>query len=78
MAILENGEKLKLNTPLGEPFTIQNNLPLRLKLKTTGGTVIEGIILPNNPLTITPGNDIAACDYYMEEDLLSDELKVIK
>ena len=77
MSTLKTEDGMSFNIPPGEPFVLRNNLPLRIKIKTTGGTVIEGVVLPNNPLTITGGNDILEWNYFIEDGLLG-ELTLLK
>ena len=70
-ATLKNEEVTEFSIPPGAPFIIKNNVPVRLKIETIGGTLIEGVLPPNNSLRITPGDDILRCNCYIEDELLS-------
>ena len=55
----------------GQKNSLRVNKPVRFEIKTVGGTTISGIITPNNPLDVTPGDDIMSYNVYIEDDLLS-------
>jgi hypothetical protein len=68
MSKIENGETQSFELERGKPGVINVNAPCRFVLETATGSVIEGLITPNNPLTITSQGDITKVNVYSEED----------
>jgi len=66
--------KIQLEHGVCTPINV--NKPFTFTLRTTGGTVITTTVTPNNPLKITPGDDIAQIDMGIEEES-SEQIKTI-
>jgi hypothetical protein len=67
MTTIGKGESQSFNFEKGKPGIINVNSPCRFVVETSTGSDIEGLITPNNPLTITPHGDIANVNVYIEE-----------
>ncbi|MFN3899476.1 MAG: hypothetical protein ACK4ML_03810 [Alishewanella aestuarii] len=57
----------KIELKAGVTTSIRINRPAVLKIKTLGGTYLEINVTPNNPVDITPGNDVVSCDLVIED-----------
>lgn len=68
---IQKGESQKCELIPGQKNSLRVNKPVRFEIKTVGGTTISGTIIPNNPLDVTPGDDIVSYNVYIEDDLLS-------
>lgn len=71
MSEIPSDESRKYELTPGEKNTLSMNRPVRFEIKTVGGTIISGIITPNNPLEVTPGDDIASYNIYIQDELLN-------
>ncbi len=57
---------LKIQLEPNKPNSLRLNLPCRYVITTAGGSIIEGIMHPDTPLTITPSGDIADIRVFAE------------
>lgn len=57
--IIKAGETVPFaEVPHGVPCKIPVNVPMGFKIELLSGSVVEGMITPNNPLTLTSTGDI--------------------
>lgn len=79
MDTIDIGEKKQVETLInGKTATIKFNRPCRYVIETTIGTVIEGLITPNNPLIITPQGDIKKFEIFVDKESMRGPTKIEK
>ena len=66
MSILKTGEKHSFNLEHGVDNKINCNRPVKFMIKTAGGSIIKGVMSPNNTLVVNPADDIS--EYKIEID----------
>ena len=66
MKVLEVSESQLLILEKGTPTVINVNTPFRFHLETAHGSIIKGLVTPNNPLSITTQGDITNAMLRME------------
>ncbi len=54
----EKPEIQSFELEFGELRRIGSNKPVKFLLRTASGTIVSGVITPNNPLEVTNGGDI--------------------
>lgn len=67
METIRDGEKTSFQFELGKPGEIRVNVPCRFEIKMSSGSLIEGLITPNNPLRITSQGDIEEVNVYIDD-----------
>ncbi|KJG14531.1 hypothetical protein [Photobacterium iliopiscarium] len=68
MGTIKDGKSSSFQLELGKPGKIKVNAPCRFEIKMSSGSIIEGLITPNNPLTITSQGDIEDINVYIDEN----------
>ncbi len=56
--IWETGESRSFDLKKGVDNELNINKPVKFTIKTAGGSIIKGVMTPNNPLIINPADDI--------------------
>jgi hypothetical protein len=64
--IIKTGESRSFELKKGVDNKLNINKPVNFTIKTAGGSVIKGIMTPNNPLIVNPADDII--EYKIEID----------
>ncbi|MGR6858994.1 hypothetical protein ACU5EH_00855 [Aliivibrio salmonicida] len=68
MTTINSGEVSRSQFDIGKPKKINVNAACSFEIKTSSGSVIEGVITPNNPLTITSQGDLLDINVYITDD----------
>jgi hypothetical protein len=67
--IWETGETRSFDLKKGIDNEININRPVKFMIKTAGGSIIKGVMTPNNPLIVNPADDIIEYKIEMDDEV---------
>ena len=66
--IKKSGESGSIELKNGVNNVLNFNRPVKYTIKTAGGSIIKGIITPNNPLIINPADDLVEFNIDIDDE----------
>jgi len=77
MSVIEPGSSESFSIDNEKPIILKSNKPIKFLIETEMGSIIKGILIPNNPIEIISKGDISKAELTIDENSTK-ELFLIK